>query len=68
MEPLRNRVVHRSAHLEPTHCRAIYEEIGERLRHDPDWGRSPVPLRLRMLLDRVDETDTVLNRPLSDGI
>lgn len=43
--------------LEPTLCRAISHEIGERLRLALDQDRSPVPSHLRELLDRFEEMD-----------
>ena len=55
-ELYRSHVIHRSSHLEPTHCRAICEEIGERLRCYLDRDVPP-PLRLRRLLDRFEEVD-----------
>jgi hypothetical protein len=39
--------------LEAKHCRAIYEEIGERLQHSLAHDASPVPSHLRGLLDRL---------------
>jgi hypothetical protein len=45
------------ASLEPTHSRAIRHEIGERLRLALDRDRSPVPARLRGLLDRFEKMD-----------
>ena len=43
--------------LEPKHCRAICEEIGERLRHSLARDTSPVPTRLRKLVDRIAELE-----------
>jgi hypothetical protein len=51
------RVHHPSLNLEPMHCRAIGEEIGERLRYHLDRDRSPIPLHLRRLLDRFVQMD-----------
>ena len=41
--------------LEPKHCRAICDEFGERLRHSLARDTSPVPTRLRKLVDRIAE-------------
>ena len=49
-EPLRTH-----APLEPKHYRAICEEIGERLRQSLARDASPVPPRLRKLLDQFAE-------------
>jgi hypothetical protein len=43
--------------LEPEHCRAIYEEIGDRLRPALARDTSPVPLPLRKLVDRFAQVD-----------
>ena len=53
--PVRNH----SPHLEPTHCRAICHEIGERLRLALDQDRLPLPSRLRDVLDRFEEGDAL---------
>jgi hypothetical protein len=42
--------------LEPKHCRAICEEIGDRLQQDLT-GVSPLPTRLRKLVDRIAELE-----------
>jgi len=57
VEPHRSHIVSRSPHLDPTHCRAICHEVGERLRPALDRDRSPLPSRLRGMLDRFDEMD-----------
>jgi hypothetical protein len=57
VEPPRNHVINRSPHVEPTHCRAICREIGARLRLALDRERSPLPSRLRGMLDRFEEMD-----------
>ena len=49
-EPLRTH-----APLEPKHCRAICNEIGERLRQSLARDASPVPPRLRKLLGQFAE-------------
>ena len=41
----------------PTHCRAICREIGARLRIALDRDQSPVPSRLRGVLERFEEMD-----------
>jgi hypothetical protein len=43
--------------LEPKHCRAICEEIGERLRFSLALDTSPVPMRLRRLVDQIAELE-----------
>ena len=43
--------------LDSTHCKAICDEIGERLAAAYRREDSPVPLRLMMLLDRLAELD-----------
>ena len=42
--------------LESKHCRAICHEIGDRLRHDLT-GASPLPTRLRKLVNRIAELE-----------
>ena len=49
-EPLRTH-----APLEPKHCRAICDEIRERLRQSLARNASPVPPRLRKLLGQFAE-------------
>ena len=56
-EPHRSHLVSRSPHLDPTHYRAICHEVGERLRLALDRNRSPLPSRLRGMLDRFEEID-----------
>jgi len=43
--------------LDSGHCRAICEEIGERLRIVLDREAGEIPQRLRLLLDRLAELD-----------
>jgi hypothetical protein len=43
--------------LDSGHCRAICDEIGERLRTLLDRETDEVPQRLRMLMDRLAELD-----------
>ena len=45
------------APIEPTYCRAICHEIGARLRLALDLDRSPLPSRLRGMLDRFEVAD-----------
>lgn len=45
--------------LDSTHCRAICEEVGERLRILLDREAGEMPSRLRSLLDRLAESDRV---------
>jgi hypothetical protein len=65
-------VTHPSTHghdpppdLEPKHCRANYEEIGDRLRQGMAPDASPMPSRLRQLLNRLAEVGrrSTFNRP-----
>src|SRR5262245_44882927 len=57
MGPLQNHPTMRLPHPEPTHCRAICQEVGERLRLALDRRQSPLPSRLRRTLDRFEEID-----------
>jgi hypothetical protein len=43
--------------LEPKHCRAICEEISERLRPSLARDTSPIPMPLRDLVDRIAELE-----------
>ncbi len=43
--------------LDSTHCRAICDEIGERLRIVLDREASPLPPRLQLLMARLIEQD-----------
>ncbi len=43
--------------LDPKHCRAICEEIGERVRQSLARDTSPIPTRLRRLVDRIAELE-----------
>jgi hypothetical protein len=45
--------------LDSTHCRAICEEVGERLRILLDREASEIPPRLQRLIDRLAESDRV---------
>jgi hypothetical protein len=45
--------------LEPQYCRAICQEIGERLRYSLGRTGSPVPVHLRRLVNRFAELDGV---------
>jgi len=47
-----------SPQLDSGHCRAICEEVGERLRILLDKQPSEIPPRLRSLLDRLAELDS----------
>jgi hypothetical protein len=44
--------------LDSGHCRAICDEVGERLRILLDRESSEIPQRLRLLLDRFAELDS----------
>ena len=43
--------------IDSEHCRAICDEIGDRLRFVLDKEASPIPQRLQMLIDRLAELD-----------
>lgn len=43
--------------IDSGHCRAICDEIGERLRTLLDKEASEIPQQLRLLLDRLTELD-----------
>ncbi len=45
--------------IDSGHCRAICDEIGERLRYLLDKEASELPPRLRLLMDRLAELDRV---------
>jgi hypothetical protein len=45
--------------IDSGHCRAICDEIGDRLRFLLDKEAGEVPQRLRMLIDRLAELDGV---------
>jgi hypothetical protein len=44
-------------HIDSGHCRAICDEIGDRLRIVLDREASALPQRLQMLVDRLAELD-----------
>jgi hypothetical protein len=46
-------------HLASSHCRAICDEIGERLRMILDREATPLPARLQALMARLVEQDLV---------
>ena len=56
MELRASRAAYMFPALEPKHCRAICEEIGDRLRQDLT-SASPLPTRLRKLLDHIAELE-----------
>jgi len=43
--------------IDSTHCRAICDEVGERLRAILDREPPAAPLRLQSLIDRLSELD-----------
>jgi hypothetical protein len=45
--------------LDSSHCRAICDEIGERLRVILDREAAPLPPRLQVLMNRLIEQDAV---------
>jgi len=45
--------------MDSGHCRAICDEIGDRLRILLDKEASEIPQRLRLLMDRLTELDGV---------
>ena len=44
--------------IDSSHCRAICDEIGDRLRAMLDREIPAMPLRLRLLMDRLAEQDS----------
>ena len=54
--------------LDSTHCRAICDEIGERLRLVLDREASPLPPRLQLLMARLIEQDLVQAPPIVPAI
>ena len=46
--------------IDSSHCRAICDEIGDRLRAMLDREIPAMPLRLRLLMDRLAEQDSGL--------
>ena len=44
--------------IDSSHCRAICDEIGDRLRAMLDRDSPALPLRLRLLMDRLAEQDS----------
>lgn len=49
--------IRNAVQIDSSHCRAICDEIGERLRVFLARETSPMPLRLQLLLDRLAEQD-----------
>jgi hypothetical protein len=56
-KPLPPQDPHLLEALEPKHCRAICGVIGKQLRHSVARDTSPVPRRLRKLVDRLAELE-----------
>jgi hypothetical protein len=50
---------HENLRLDHTHCRAISDEIGERLREAMGPESTNMTPNLRRLIDRLDELDNV---------
>ncbi|WP_426527952.1 hypothetical protein [Bradyrhizobium sp. McL0615] len=50
---------HKILHLDHNHCRAICDEIGERLREAMALKSVEMPPQLQRLIDRLDELDNV---------
>jgi hypothetical protein len=50
---------HQNLRLDHTHCRAICDEIGERLRQSMAVESVRMPPHLRRLIDRLGELDNV---------
>ena len=50
---------HQNLRLDHTHCRAICDEIGERLRETMAPESVTMPPHLRRLIDRLGELDNV---------
>ena len=54
--------------IDSSHCRAICDEIGERLQFILAREASPVPARLQQLLDHLAEQDVLLAPPITPAI
>jgi hypothetical protein len=54
--------------LDSSHCRAICDEIGERLRMVLDHEAAPLPPRLQLLMERLIEQDLVDAPSIAPGI
>ena len=54
--------------IDSSHCRAICEEIGERLRNMLDRDVTALPPRLQMLMERLAEQDSVLAPSIAPSI
>jgi hypothetical protein len=52
-------VDHQNLHLDHTHCRAICDEIGERLREIMGQESANIPLSLRRFIGQLDELEYV---------
>ena len=50
---------HSKIEIDSSHCRAICDEIGERLRRILDREATALPPRLQLLLERLAEQDLV---------
>jgi ABC-type Zn2+ transport system substrate-binding protein/surface adhesin len=50
---------HENLRLDHTHCRAICDDIGERLRETMGQESTNMTPNLRRLIDRLDELDNV---------
>jgi len=54
--------------LDSSHCRAICDEIGERLRMVLDREAAPLPPRLQMLMQRLVEQDLIQSPSIAPAI
>ncbi len=54
--------------IDSSHCRAICDEIGDRLRAILDRESPAMPLRLLVLLDRLAEQDFDLAPPIAPSM
>jgi hypothetical protein len=57
-----------SSKIDSSHCRAICDEIGERLRKVLDREATALPPRLQLLLERLAEQDLVEAPPIAPSI
>jgi len=54
--------------IDSSHCRAICDEIGDRLRAMLDREIPAMPLRLRLLMDRLAEQDSELSPSIAPSM
>ena len=60
--------VHSELQIDPTHCRAICDEIGARLRHVLDREATSMPPRLQALLLRLAAQELAASPSLATSL